>query len=97
METNRVLAAVSYFSLFFAPFLVPLILYFISTDPYVKEHTRRALLSHLLPVIAVPVLIAAFLSNPSVPVMVIGFLVVGGLSIAVMIYNIVQGIKVLTR
>lgn len=50
MDNNRVLSALCYFSILFAPFLLPIILYFISQDVEVKYHAKRSLLSHLIPV-----------------------------------------------
>ncbi len=47
---NRVLSALCYFSVLFAPFLLPLIVYFISPDTDVKYHAKRSFLSHLIPV-----------------------------------------------
>lgn len=47
---NRVLSALCYFSVLFAPFLLPLIVYFISPDTDVKYHAKRSFLSHVIPV-----------------------------------------------
>lgn len=50
MDNNRILSAVCYFSILFAPFLLPIIVYFISQDQEVKYHAKRSFLSHLIPV-----------------------------------------------
>lgn len=50
MDNNRILSALCYFSILFAPFLLPIIVYFITPDLEVKHHAKRSLLSHLLPV-----------------------------------------------
>ena len=50
MDNRRVLSALSYFSVLFAPFLLPLIVYFISPDTEVKYHAKRSFISHLIPV-----------------------------------------------
>jgi hypothetical protein len=50
LNNNRVLSALCYFSILFAPFLLPVILYFIAKDEEVKYHAKRSLLSHLIPV-----------------------------------------------
>lgn len=97
MDTNRLLSALAYFSIFFAPFLLPVILYFISPDREVKDHSKKALLSHLLPVVAIPLLFAVFASSPSAGMAILAFLIFGGLSLLVFIYNVVQGIRVLIR
>lgn len=50
MDNNRVLSALCYFSILFAPFLLPIIVFFIAHDEEVKVHAKRSLLSHLIPV-----------------------------------------------
>lgn len=50
MENSRVLSALCYFSVLFAPFLLPIIVYFISPDKEVKYHAKRSIISHLIPV-----------------------------------------------
>ncbi len=58
MTNHKLLAALCYFSVFFAPFLLPGIVYFITDDREVKHHAKRSLVSHLVPVI---LLIAGFI------------------------------------
>jgi len=66
LENNRILSALCYFSILFAPFLLPIIVYFITADLEVKYHAKRSLLSHLLPIgliiIAIIVMIIGALS-----------------------------------
>lgn len=50
MDHSRVLSALCYFSILFAPFLLPVIVFFIAPDADVKYHAKRSLLSHLVPV-----------------------------------------------
>ncbi|MET0785735.1 MAG: DUF4870 domain-containing protein [Paenisporosarcina sp.] len=50
MDNNRMLSALCYFSILFAPFLLPIIIYFVTVDQEVKYHAKRSLLSHLIPV-----------------------------------------------
>ncbi|WP_017381251.1 DUF4870 domain-containing protein [Paenisporosarcina sp. TG-14] len=50
MDNRRVLSALCYFSILFTPFLLPIIIYFITPDPEVKRHAKRSLLSHAIPV-----------------------------------------------
>ncbi|MCG3086951.1 DUF4870 domain-containing protein [Sporosarcina cyprini] len=57
MDNNKILSALCYFSIFFAPLLLPVIVYFITNDREVKTHAKRSLISHLAPVV---VLIAGF-------------------------------------
>lgn len=57
MKNNKLLAALCYFSVFFAPLLLPVIIYFITDDREIKFHAKRSLVSHLIPVV---ILIAGF-------------------------------------
>ena len=57
MTNNKLLAALCYFSVFFAPLLLPVIVYLVTDDKEVKFHAKRSLMSHLVPVI---LLIAGF-------------------------------------
>ena len=58
MSNNKLLAALCYFSVFFTPLLIPVIVYFVSDDREVKHHAKRSLVSHLVPVV---LLIAGFI------------------------------------
>ena len=51
MDNNRVLSSLCYFSIFFAGFILPLIVYFVATEQEVKSHAKRAFISHLLLII----------------------------------------------
>ncbi|NYF26286.1 DUF4870 domain-containing protein [Sporosarcina sp. JAI121] len=57
MMNSKILAALCYFSVFFSPLLLPVIVYFVTDDREVKSHAKRSLVSHLVPVI---LLIAGF-------------------------------------
>ncbi|MDY0404377.1 DUF4870 domain-containing protein [Virgibacillus sp. 179-BFC.A HS] len=94
---HKIIASLCYFSIFFAPFLFPLIVYFVTTGE-VRRHAKRALLSHILPFILVIVVIAlgiALFDNAAA-----FYTVVVGIVLSVIVYfvffvwNIVQGIKV---
>jgi len=50
LENNRILSALCYFSVLFAPFLLPIIVYFITQEKEVKYHAKRSIISHLIPV-----------------------------------------------
>lgn len=100
MDTNKVLSSLSYFSLFFAPILFPIIVFFLTKDE-TRNHAKNAFISHILPtvvLIAGGIAIAVFGLNgwEHAP---FGFIVLIGvfalLSFVLFIYNIVQGIKVL--
>lgn len=110
-QSNRVLASLNYFSIFFASFLFPLIIWIISKNDFEKYHAKRALISHVIALIPGLFAFGAFIflaittasiepytSNGSY-VFGTEFLVIGAIYLFVlaiiMIWNIVQGIKVL--
>ncbi|MEH6908116.1 DUF4870 domain-containing protein [Neobacillus drentensis] len=101
METRKVLSSLCYFSIFFAGFIFPLIVYIATGDAVTKRHAKKSLLSHLIPLIPTPLLIFAFyydLTNTpdSVPAFTIICIVVLILIwIVVIIWNIIKGVKVL--
>ncbi|WP_432352838.1 DUF4870 domain-containing protein [Sporosarcina sp. A2] len=58
MDNSKLLSSLSYFSVFFAPLLVPFVIWLVVDNRDVKQHSKRALISHLIPMI---LLIAATL------------------------------------
>ena len=105
MDNSKALSALNYFSVFFAPFIVPIIIYFISPDSEVKRHSIRALLSHVIPFILGIILVVTLfivgvfsmqVNGDNVlatwVLLVLGY---GLLYLAIIIWNVVQGIKVL--
>ena len=101
MDTKRVVSALCYFSIMFAGILFPLVAYFALEDLEVKHHAKKALFSHLIPLIPLPLILIAvyfditrgagefpILMFTSAMLMVL-------LSFIVLIWNIVKGIKVL--
>ncbi|TDL78890.1 DUF4870 domain-containing protein [Peribacillus frigoritolerans] len=103
MKTDKLLSSLCYFSIFFAPFLFPIIVYFISDDLEVKQHAKKSLLSHIIPIVTIiapffMILFAGMFSSPeafAVGVVIFGFILIGIVNLVVFIYNIVQGIKIL--
>jgi drug/metabolite transporter (DMT)-like permease len=103
METKKILAALGYFSTFFAAVLFPLIIFLASDDRAVKVHAKKALLSQLILLIPIPFLIFSAIhemtgnqSDP--PILFITCIIVTIiLSIIVAIWNIVKGIQVLSK
>jgi hypothetical protein len=94
----------SYFSIFFAGFLFPLIVFLISENKEVKSHAKKALFSHLIPIIPVPFIVITAIvqtlrspyGEPSILFFVgVGLTVI--LSLIVLIWNIVKGIQVLSK
>lgn len=104
METRKVLSGLCYFSVFFAGFIFPLVVWFASGDAVTKSHAKKALLSHLIPLIPVPFLIfalvndAAMINNEQIPVFTIVTIVAMVLvSVIVVIWNVIKGVKVLIQ
>ncbi|MWV46782.1 DUF4870 domain-containing protein [Paenibacillus sp. HJL G12] len=92
---RQLLSSLSYFSIFFAPFIFPVIVWIASRDSYVAMHSKRALISHIVPfAAAVPLFVLTFgADNPgSVFGYVILFVII---YFGTFIYNIVKGIQVL--
>jgi len=105
MFNPKTLSAVSYLSIFFAPFILPSILFFVSKESEVKYHAKRASISHLIPtvigvVISFIALISLFTFNGTVydasfySNFMIWMSVYFVLSIAIVIWNLVQAVKV---
>ncbi|WP_433945843.1 DUF4870 domain-containing protein [Paenibacillus sp. SN-8-1] len=90
-----ILAALSYFSIFFAPFLLPIIIWFISDDAFVRKHAGRALFSHVFPVLAaIPLLIFMFSAQYIASIfMYISIFAI--IYFCAFLYNVIQGIRVL--
>ncbi|SIT93106.1 hypothetical protein [Edaphobacillus lindanitolerans] len=51
MDTSRLLSSLNYFSIAFAPFLFPAIVFFTSGEPSVRRHAKRACLIQLIPAV----------------------------------------------
>ncbi len=101
MDNNRILSALCYFSILFAPFLLPIIVYFITSDLEVKHHAKRSLLSHLLPigllVIAIFFMVIGAFTAPSMTYdgSTAGFGVMSALPILFMILYMIVSLVIL--
>jgi uncharacterized membrane protein len=95
-KNNKVLSALCYFSLFFAPFLLPLVVYFIADEQEVKGHAFVSLLSHLLPLIVVPFFALGFgMDQAALPLFLVLIVIGAILVIGTTVWNIVRGIQLL--
>ncbi|MDX8360615.1 MULTISPECIES: DUF4870 domain-containing protein [Bacillaceae] len=102
MDINKLLSSLSYFSVFFAPFLFPIVAYFVTESNEVKSHAKSAFVSHLLPFVSIILaIIIAFIDIFSGgvafttvfwPIVIIIIVNVG-----VVIWNIIRGIQVLIQ
>jgi hypothetical protein len=99
MDANKVISSICYFSIFFAGFILPIAVYFIADDHVVKGHAKTALLSHLIPLITIPIFVFSAItlnsSNHFVFLLILLIALTGLLNLGIIIYNIVKGIKVL--
>jgi hypothetical protein len=102
MDTRKVLSGLSYFSIFFAGILFPLVVMFASGDNVTKSHAKKAFLSHLIPLIPAPLLLFAIfndintINNEGIPVFTLvtaGIMVL--VSLIVTIWNVIKGVKAL--
>lgn len=92
---RQLLSSLSYFSIFFAPFILPVIVWIAVRDEYVARHAKRALLSHLLPFIAaMPLLFFTLAAHHAGSILgyILLFCVI---YFGTFVYNIVKGIQVL--
>ena len=109
MDTNKILSASTYFSILFAPFILPIIVYFLTSEKEVKYHAKRSLISHIIPTIFFVLLMLAifanffpigYTGNPTtmLSTMTTALIFMGIytlINLVLLIWNIVQGIKVL--
>ncbi|RUT28487.1 hypothetical protein EJP77_17915 [Paenibacillus zeisoli] len=92
-----VLASLSYFSIFFAPFLLPVVIWFISDDAMVRKHAGRALFSHVFPVLAAIPLLYFMFSAQYVASIFMYIVIFAIIYFCAFLYNIVQGIRILAN
>jgi len=101
METRKVLSSLCYFSIFFAGFLFPLIVYFATGDEVTKRHAKKSLLSHLIPLIPTALMVFTILNDiftmpDRISVITIISMIVLLLTWGfVVIWNIIKGVKIL--
>ncbi len=102
METNRLVSSLCYFSIFFAGFIFPIAVYFIVDSPEVKMHAKKALISHLIPFITIPLVFFPLIFTGGEPTLlavggIMTFLIIGAINLGILIWNVVKGIKVLVN
>ena len=109
MDNKKLLSVFSYLSIFFAPFIVPLAIYFISKDREVKHHSIRAIVSHLIPLVFGILFFILFMfstlsfsmsnvseGNPTFLIFwIVGFVIYLLLSVGIFIRNVVQAIRIM--
>lgn len=107
MDQSKGLSALGYLSFFFAPFIVPLILFFVTKEDFIKHHSKRAFISQLIPIVLGLIYIIVFFSFAFTwdstmnadfffgSTVFIGFIILLILTFFIAIWNVVQTIKVL--
>jgi hypothetical protein len=101
METRKVLSSLCYFSIFFAGFIFPLIVFIATGDEVTKRHAKKSLLSHLIPLIPTPFIVFGIYYDfatiqDRVPAFtIISMVVLVIIWLVVVIWNIIKGVKVL--
>ncbi|MGZ9585192.1 DUF4870 domain-containing protein [Paenibacillus marinisediminis] len=93
METRYILAALSYFSIFFGGIIIPLVIWIVSNDPYVKRHSGRAFLSHILPygltfIVLMSFFYGQFMASAALTLLFMFVILV------MVIWNVAMGVKV---
>ncbi|PEJ27891.1 DUF4870 domain-containing protein [Bacillus pseudomycoides] len=103
MKGNHILSSLSYFSYFFAPVILPLIIYLIAEEK-VKCHAKKAVRIQLIPCVIILIAIAIInsitrlssLSENTIVIVTIGTFAIAFIIISYyLILTIVKGIKVL--
>jgi hypothetical protein len=103
MNSNKALASLCYFSIFFAGFIFPMIVYFVTDQRDVKHHAKKAFLSHLIPFFTIVFFVILSLvtgafqqtGDAILGMIFVGVIIAGIINFIVVIWNIVKGIKVL--
>ncbi|WP_088809390.1 MULTISPECIES: DUF4870 domain-containing protein [Listeria] len=103
MNNHRIVNALSYFSILFAPILVPLFIWVFGEARDVKHHSKVALFTHILPTIGVFLTfcilsLVAVSTDSSHTVGFVAFGVVVTLVIltaTLFLFNIIQGVRML--
>ncbi|MDN7144588.1 DUF4870 domain-containing protein [Liquorilactobacillus mali] len=106
MQKIKILSALSYFSIVFAPFIFPLIIWFVCADePVIRNHAKKAFLLHLLPVF-LTLMGIIFVGTTGIVTdqaqltgwgVVLALGIVSLIDLIVFIYNIYKGIKILAQ
>ncbi len=102
METNKVLSAVCYLGVLFMPLIVPIVIFFVVDDDFVKKQAKSSIWSQLIPVLFFPLLIVEMIfyipEQGDFPgLFLLTFFAFICVSLIVLIWNIVKGIKLLIK
>ncbi|MEK5078220.1 DUF4870 domain-containing protein [Solibacillus sp. FSL W7-1436] len=106
---SKGLSALSYLSFYFAPFILPLIIFIVTKDNAVKDHSKKAFISQLIPIVLGILYTIYFLTsvlswNDTLTLSIqdffisshfIGFILLVVFTFILAIWNLIQAIKVL--
>ena len=105
-QSEKILSSLCYFSVFFAPFLLPIIVWIVADKP-VSTHAKNSVLYHIYPYIlgALSVLLLAYangsfgshLNNGLMITLNVIAIFIALLAFYYVIYNLYVGIKVLIK
>ncbi|ATP41883.1 hypothetical protein CSE16_18675 [Solibacillus sp. R5-41] len=107
MDNSKGLSAIGYLSIFFAPFIVPLLIFFVSKDTAIRSHAKRAFISQLVPFVLGILFLVIFVSSSlfvsnafsfnesTILLTIIIFILYLLLTCAIAVWNFVQAIKVM--
>ncbi|MEN1966501.1 DUF4870 domain-containing protein [Lentibacillus sp. N15] len=95
MKADKLLSSLCYFSIFFAPFLFPIIMYIVASGD-VRHHAGKSLWTHLVPYLSLFIgigVLALNIGNQSSSLLII--CIFTAIAAYYLILNFVRGIKVL--
>lgn len=94
MKADKLLSSLCYFSVFFAPFLFPIIIYILASEN-VRHHAGKSLWTHLVPYLCIFIGLgaSALAEHPTTSFIIICIFSVIG--VYYLILNFVRGITVL--
>ena len=107
MDQSKGLSALSYLSFYFAPFILPFIIFIVTKEESVKIHSKKAFISQLIPILLGILYIIFFFTsvlsmNETLSIQdffvsshFIAFVLLVLLTFISAIWNLVQAIKVL--
>jgi len=95
MKAENILSSLCYFSVFFSPFLFPIIIYILASGE-TRYHAGRSLWTHLVPYLAILIgFVILALNVDNQMVILITVIICSIISLYYFILNLIRGISVL--
>jgi hypothetical protein len=96
MKNEKAIALICYLSILFLPLILPIIVFIFSKEK-VRYHAKRALISHIIPVLPLLPMVYhrffnIFMDASPIILLFVFYLVI---SVVTVIWNVLQGIKVI--